>query len=158
MQLKKLEMKSLNKYILPFCLLFSVVLFTTNANAQCKRFTKKNCLPSLKPFTHNGKLTAAVFNPGETADLEMTFNAGKEYRVLVCSQELIGQVQFKVLDKTRKILFESEEGEENPFWDFKVKTTQQLIIQITVPEQEDQKNRLAQLTPNGCVSIMVGFK
>lgn len=151
-------MKLLNKYYSSFVLIVALAFIGIDANAQCKRFTKKHCLPSLAPYQHNGKLISAIFNPGETADLEVTFNAGKEYRVLVCSQELIGKVQFKVLDKTRKVLFESEEGTENPYWDFKVANTQQLIIQISVPEMEDQKNQLAQLTPNGCVSILIGFK
>lgn len=151
-------MKSLTKYIAIFLLLIALAFVNTDVNAQCKRYTKKHCLPSLAPYQHNGKLTSAVFNPGETADLEVTFNSGKEYRVLVCSQDLIGQVQFKILDKTRKILFESEEGTENPYWDFKVENTQQLIIHIEVPKLDDQKSQITQLTPNGCVSIMIGFK
>ncbi len=151
-------MKSLNKLTLVFVLLLSSTLFSIDANAQCKRYTKKNCLPSLAPYTHNGKLISAIFNPGETADIELTFNAGKQYRVLVCSQELIGKVQFKVLDKTRKILFESDKEAENPYWDFKVSNTQELIIQVSVPEMENQKSQLTQLTPNGCVAVMIGFK
>ena len=150
-------MKLLNKTILPFSLFIAVMVFAVSANAQCKGFTKKRCLPSLAPYTHNGQLTAAILNAGETADIEMTFSAGKEYRIITCSQQTLGSVKFKVLDKTRKVLYTSEEGEENPTWDFKVANTQQLIIQIIVPK-EDQKNKLAQLTPNGCVSILVGFK
>jgi len=150
-------MRLLNKTILPFSLLIAVMIFATTANAQCKGFTKKRCLPSLAPYTHNGQLTSAIFNAGESADIEMTFNAGKEYRIIACSQETLGNVQFKVLDKKRKVLYTSEEGEENPLWDFKVANTQQLVIQISVPK-DDQKNKLTQLTPNGCISLLIGFK
>ncbi|MCB0400872.1 MAG: hypothetical protein KDD41_02210 [Flavobacteriales bacterium] len=150
-------MRSLNRTILRIFILVAPVFFAFHADAQCKRFTKKNCLPALAPYIHNGKLTSAVFNPGESADVEMTFNAGKQYRVLVCSQETVGNVQFKVLDKTRKILFESKEDQMNPSWDFKMATTQQLIIQVSIPQMEEsvQKTNLVQ---NGCVAIMVGVK
>lgn len=150
-------MKLLNKKYLPIFLLVIAALFSADTFSQCKSFTKRNCLPSLAPYTHNGQLTSAIFNPGETADIEMTFNAGKEYRVITCSQELIGNVSLKILDKSRKILYQSKEGEANPTWDFKMATTQQLIIQIEVPKA-DQKNKITRLTPNGCVAILVGFK
>lgn len=151
-------MKSFNNITKQILLLAAILLFIVQADAQCKRYTKKYCLPSLAPFINNGKLNSAIFTPGETADLEVAFNAGKTYRILVCSQDLIGKVQFKVLDKSRKVLFESDEDETNPYWDFKVTNTQQLIIQIKVPEMDDQRNKLAQFTPNGCVSILIGVK
>lgn len=150
-------MKLLNKKTLIVCLFIMANTFAIRSHAQCKSFTKKRCLPSLAPFTHNGQLTSAIFNAGDAADIEMTFNAGKEYRIIACSQETLGKVKFKVLDKTRKVLYTSEEGETNPSWDFKVENTQQLIIQISVPKEE-QKNKLAQFTQNGCISLLIGFK
>lgn len=125
-----------------------------SAEAQCKRFTKKTCFPVLSPFIHNGQLTSAQFMPGEVAEISMTFNAGQDYRILVCSQELIGNVQFRVLSKKRKILYESDKEMSNPFWDFNVANTQQLFIQIIVPEKETSNN----IVPAGCVTLLVGFK
>ncbi len=134
-----------------------ITTFSFNVNAQCKRYTKRNCLPSLAPYMHNGQLTSAYMVPGDSAEVLMTFNSGKKYRILICSQELIGKVQFRVLDKKRKMLYKSDENETNPSWDFKVENTQQFIIQITIPKQEitNQKNNLVQ---NGCVALLIGFK
>jgi len=134
-----------------------ITAFSFNSNAQCKRYTKRNCLPSLAPYIHNGQLTSAYMVPGDSAEVLMTFNAGKKYRILICSQELIGKVQFKVLDKRRKVLYKSGEQETNPSWDFKVENTQQFIIQITIPKQamSNQKNNLVQ---NGCVALLIGFQ
>jgi hypothetical protein len=134
-----------------------LLLGTLNSSAQCKRYTKKNCLPSLAPYLHNGQLTSAYMVPGDSADVLMTFNAGKEYRILVCSQEMIGKVQFKVLDKKRKVLYSSDEEEANPSWDFKVENTQQFIIQLTVPAKEKDVHK-TNLVQNGCVALLVGFK
>jgi hypothetical protein len=150
-------MRLFNK-IYASCLVLALIGFSINVQAQCKGFAKKYCLPSIAPFIHNGQLTNALFNPGDSADIEMSFNAGKEYRIVVCSQEMIGNVQFKVLDKTRKVLYKSDPDQTNPFWDFKVANTQPLIVQITVPPADNTKNPITRLTPNGCVALLVGFK
>ena len=150
-------MKLLNKILLTTGIVLVSFVFTIEANAQCKKYTKKYCLPSLSPYMHNGQLTSAILNPGDSADVAMTFNAGKEYRILICAQDQIGKVQFKVLDKSRKVLYKSNPEESNPHWDFKVINTQQFIVQLTVPamEKSNQKNNLV---PNGCVALLVGFK
>jgi hypothetical protein len=150
-------MKLFNNIIITTVVILISFVFTIDANAQCKRYTKKYCLPSLSPYMHNGQLTSAILNPGDSADIEMTFNAGKEYRILACNQEQIGKVQFKILDKSRKILYKSDPDKEKPFWDFKVTNTQQFIIQLTVSPMVKNAQKL-DLIPNGCVSLLVGFK
>ncbi len=148
-------MKLLNKSLLK---LVAIVIFTTisvNGFSQCKNFTKKVGFPALKPYIHNGQLTSARFVPGDEAEIEMTFNGGNDYRVLVCRQEVLGEVELTILDKARKVLYTSKPGGENPNWDFRVKNTQQLIVQVKVAEMD--KNA-ANMVPNGCVSILVGFR
>ena len=149
-------MRLFNK-ILGALVVVTLLVSSVNASAQCKKYTKKNCLPSLTPYLHNGQLTSAYMMPGDSADVMMTFNAGKEYRLLICSQEMIGKVQFKVLDKKKKVLYESDKEEANPAWDFKMENTQQLIIQIYIPAKEKtiMKNNMV---PQGCVALLVGFK
>jgi len=134
-----------------------MIAVSISASAQCKRFTKKNCFPSLAPYTHNGQLTSAFMIPGDSAEVKMTFNAGKDYRLIVCSQELIGKAQFKVLDWKRNVLYTSKEGESNPMWDFSVSNTQQFTIQILVPKKE-KSNHKTNLIANGCVSLLIGFQ
>jgi hypothetical protein len=138
---------------------FTIALLglSNSAHAQCKSYTKKHCLPSLSPYIHNGQLTSAVLNPGDSADIELTFNAGKAYRLLVCNQEQIGNVQFKVLDQSRKVIYKSDPEDANPLWDFKVENTQQLIVQLVIPKME-KSNQRNNLVPNGCVALLVGFK
>ena len=146
-----------NKITIGLCVVLASFVITNDANAQCKKYTKKHCLPSLSPFIHNGQLTSAVLIPGDSADVDMTFNAGKEYRILVCNQEQIGKIQFKILDNTRKVLYESDPKESNPSWDFKMTNTQKLTIQLLVPKMEKSIQK-TNLMPTGCVSLLVGFK
>ncbi len=129
------------------------LLININANAQCNNFTKGKCVPSLKPYIHNGQLNSTALAPGENAELMMTFYAGQEYRIYTCAQELLGAVQYKVFDSNHKEVFNSESTNQKNF-DFNVKATQQLIIEVTVPKAEAKTGIVEQ----GCVAVLVGFK
>lgn len=124
------------------------------ANAQCNNFTKKKCIPSLAPYIHNGQLNSTSLAVGETAELDLTFYAGQEYRILVCGQEIFKDVKFKLKDRNDKELFNSE-GKSEKFWDFKINSTQQLKLEVTTVGDDQNKTGLAEA---GCVSVLVGFK
>ncbi len=121
--------------------------------AQCKAYTKKNCLPGLSPYVHNGQYSGGVFMSGETAEMLYKFSSGITYRLLVCNQETIDKAIFRVLDTDKNELYNSE-GKSNNFWDFQVENTQQLIVEVRIPQKKPVNN----LVPAGCVSVMVGFK
>lgn len=147
-------MKLFNKIVVGVAV---VLLNTFNASAQCKRYTKKYCIPALAPYMHNGQLTSAYMVPGDSADVLMTFNAGKQYRILVGSQDMIGKVQFKVKDRKGKVLYASDEEATNPYWDFTLENTQQFFIQIKIPEKKTI-TQMTKMVAEGCVSLLVGFK
>ena len=125
-----------------------------SAQAQCKRFTKKYCLPTLTPFVYNGQLTSALMAPGESAEIMMTFTPGHDYRLLFCGQEVIGEVMFKIMDKNRKVLYERRKPEQKSYFDFNVTTTQQFIVEVYIPNKEIPN----EIVPTGCVTLMVGYK
>jgi hypothetical protein len=58
------------------------------------------------------------------------------------------------MDASRKVIFDSKEHSYADFWDFKVKNTQQLIVEVTAPPAELRTS----IVPSGCVSVLVGFK
>lgn len=121
--------------------------------AQCNTFVKKKCMMKIQPFTHNGQMNTSTLTAGQNTELNMTFYSGQSYRILVCSQETLEDVSFKVMDMSHKIVFDSKQNDSPDFWDFKVKNTQQLIVHVDVPQAGTSS------TPqSGCVSVMVGFK
>ena len=123
---------------------------------QCKGFTKKHCLPALEPYLYNGQLNSAILNEGDVAELLLTFYGGQEYRILVCSQDMLGTVEFKLFDTERNEIFSNKEHDLVNVWDFNANSTQQLIVQVKVPAPiEDSKTEIVN---SGCVSILVGFK
>ncbi len=139
--------------ITPIIALF-ILGITVNANAQCKAFAKKVCLPELGSYTHDGNYHAAVLVEGEEAELYKTFYSDMEYRVAVSGEEDLPKVEFKVLDADKNVLYSNKDNDYSPTWDFKLESSQQLKIVVKVLTTDQ-----AEAAPeSGCVSIMFGFK
>lgn len=96
---------------------------------------------------------AAKLQPGDEAEVEMTFYGGQDYRLLVCSQALLGDVEFQILDLEDNVIFNNAENDMTSHFDFKVGGTQNLKVRLKVSD-----NNSASLAPQGCVAIMVGSK
>ncbi|MDA3891383.1 MAG: hypothetical protein PF517_06915 [Salinivirgaceae bacterium] len=143
-------MKHVINLLFIFCL--SIVLQSA-AFGQCKTFTKKECKPKLSPYIYNGQLNSAVLNEGDVAELMLTFYSNQDYRVLVCGAEELGPIEFKLKDAGGQELFTNADHNMIDTWDFHTKSTQQLMIEVSVPLSSTDE-----LYKNGCVSILVGFK
>ncbi|PLX20552.1 MAG: hypothetical protein C0599_08810 [Salinivirgaceae bacterium] len=128
--------------------------FVSESQAQCRKFTKNTCVPQLDPFIFNGQVNSALLNEGDIAELMLTFYADQEYRVLICSEDQLGSVGFKLKDTNDKVLFDNRDHNMAEFWDFTSNTTQQIIVEMEVPESTEASDKLK----NGCVAILVGFK
>jgi len=111
-------------------------------------------MPKIQPFQQSGQINTSTMSSGQKTALNITFYSGQDYRILVCGQPQLGEISFKVLDNNRKVVFDSQKNDYPDFWDFKVKNTQQFIVEVQVPDSESTSSVL----PSGCVSIMVGFK
>ena len=129
------------------------LLPTVGTFAQCKGFVKKQ-IPKLAPFIHNGQVNSSVLLSGDQAELTLTFYSGQTYRILVSNQEVLGDVYFIMKDADKKELFNSKTAGKSDFWDFSVESTQQMTVQVVVPNTDTPSG----LVPSGCVSILVGFK
>jgi hypothetical protein len=127
-----------------------------NADAQCKAFAKKVCLPELGSYTHDGNYHAAILVEGEEAELYKTFYSDMEYRVAICGEEKLPDVEFKILDSNKNVLYtnKDKDGKYAKTWDFKLQSSQQLKLVIKV----SSFNRTGETPASGCVSIMFGFK
>jgi len=144
----------MNKRFFAFAASLMLFLLISSASfGQCKFFTKKSCMPELAPFISNGQYNGATLFEGETANIVQTFYSGQKYRLFVCVHEILGDgVYFKVLDLEGNELFTNQESRE-AYWDFQVVSTQQLSIQIIIPEGESSLG----IKQSGCVSVLVGF-
>jgi hypothetical protein len=141
-----------------FGIIITLILFSTlstEANAQCKGFTKRNCAGELKNYNDNGQYNGAVMFEGEEATLMQTFYSNQEYRLFVCTQESIEEgMYFEVKDYRNNLIYSSQ-GKNSKVFDFNVESTQQLKVEVIVP---GKGAGATQIKKNGCVSILVGFK
>jgi hypothetical protein len=140
---------------LPKCvaLLFIALFISVLSNAQCKAFVKKQ-IPKLSPYIHNGQLNSSVLLSGDQAELTLTFYSGQTYRVMVGSQETLGDVYFILKDSNKNQVFNSKDQGKSNYWDFTVESTQQLTVEVKVPDVDAPNG----IVPSGCVSILVGFR
>lgn len=145
-------MKSIYKVLL----LSSIFILTINSvQAQCNQYAKKNCMPELNPFTHNGQLNIVQMSPGEEAELEIPFYSGMSYKLLVCAQEVIGKAQFQVYDSKNKIVYDNKDHDFAKSWEFEVSSTQKMKIVVIIPQGPKASNGISKV---GCAAVLVGFK
>jgi len=136
-------------------LFLAVLMMTIDVEAQCKRFTQKNCLPTLSPFTNNGQINSTTLYGGDSASMNMTFYSLLDYRLMVCAHPVLGEgAFFRVKDGDGEVLYSSE-GKPTNYWDFRVNSTQDLHIDVVIPEDSED---VSDMPPSGCVSIILGFK
>lgn len=129
------------------------MMISLGAQAQCRSFAKNKCVPELAPYKFNESFNGAQLAPGEEAEVNLTFHAGQEYRVMVCVHPILGEVNWKLVDTNNKMLFESLADEPKPYFDLKAASTVQMKVVVWVPERPK-----SDLVHVGCVAILTGFK
>ncbi len=144
-------MKTVKRILLPVILL---IAFGGYASAQCKTFAKKECLPNLAGYTHDGNYHAAVLVEGEEAELYKTFYSDMNYRVSIVGDGKLPDIEFRVLDSNKNVLYTNKDKNYASTWDFKLESSQQLKFLIKVPSA----TRSGQPPSSGCVAIMFGFR
>lgn len=138
----------------PLVVLMLILGFAITSNAQCKTFTKRSCLDVLDPYVFDGQLNTAILTEGDVAELLLTLYGGQSYRILICGQEVLGDIEFNLYDTNRNLIYSNKDHDYVDHWDFKSNSTQQLIVQVIIPKTESADDMLH----NGCVSILKGFK
>ncbi len=147
-------MKDLRTIIAQAAVVLAIGALPLSADAQCRSYAKNKWVPEIAPYKFNESFNAAQLAPGEDAEVALTFYSGQEYRILVRSHPILGEVNWKLVDGSNKIIFESLADDPKHTFDFKVASTQQLKVQVWVPEAATSNN----MTHVGCVGILVGFK
>ena len=131
-----------------------LTLIPLSVNAQCKGFAKKMCKVELDPYIHDGNYHAAILTIGEEAELYKTFYSNTDYRIAVCGADNLSDIEFRVIDSDRNVLYSNKNRDFDRTWDFRLEASQQLKIFVKVPAGEGLPEEVA----GGCVAIMFGFK
>jgi len=131
-----------------------LLIASVKVDAQCKAFAKKVCLPELGSYTHDGNYHAAVLVEGEEAELYKTFYSDMDYRVAICGEDKLPNIEFRIMDSNKNVLYSNKDNNYSRTWDFKLQSSQQLKLVVKVTSF----NQAGDTPASGSVSIMFGFK
>ena len=141
------------KYLLSLSLLF----FSFNFSAQCKGIAKE-CKKNLGDgYMPTGQSSNTELVPGKKYQFVATFYSGQNYRIFACSDSSLGDLQLTIRN-TRRQLFYDNHGDGSTLFDFKVSSTQQLIITLRAPENKAINEDLNNDEAKGCVAALVGYR
>ncbi len=136
-----------------FLTVSAVLLVSASSFSQCRSFVKNNCGDAMGEYIPGENFNAARLHPGDMAEIGMTFYADEDYRLLICSHPMLGQVNWQLMDSEKNVLFDNTEHGNTDFFDFTLEGTQEMLVKINVSEENTSA-----LNPQGCVTIMQGKK
>jgi len=126
-----------------------LVLFSSIAFGQCDTIANK-CLSNMTAkYISDGQLYRALLYDDQVAEFKTTFYGGSTYRIAACSGFENGNLVFSVFDEKRNLLFSNSDFDNAPYWDFKLKSTMEVII-----EAQLDLNKLS----SGCAVLLIGFE
>lgn len=120
-----------------------------SAQAQCD-ITADICQNHItNEFLSDGQHYRALLLTEQVAEFNATLYGGTTYRVAACSGTQDGNLLFRVYDKDRNLIFRNNEYKNAPYWDFKMESSMDVIIE-------------AELDPiagaSGCAVMLIGFR
>ncbi len=134
-------------------LVFAFVLgFAVNkATAQCDSIANICAKHIISSYVSDGQTYRAfLLNSEETAEFQTTFFGETTYRLAACSGTSDGNLIFNIYDQDRHLLFTNKNVRNAPYWDFKVKSTLETIIEAQLDANKNPGS--------GCAVILIGFK
>lgn len=140
----------MKKFILAVSLVISAA-FLNNTKAQCDTIASICTKHIISTFVSDGQqYRSLLLNSEETAEFKTTFFGETTYRIAACSGTSDGNLIFNIYDQDRHLLFTNRDKKNAPYWDFKVKSTLETIIE---GQLDANKN-----PGSGCAVILIGFK
>lgn len=137
-----------SKFLLTLSVIFIGLMFS--ANAQCDSVASI-CKKHLNAgYISDGQVYRSLLLSQEVAEFHATLFGGTTYRMAACSGQSDGNLIFSVFDKERNLLFTNAEYSNAPYWDFKVTSTIDCIIETQLNPNSS--------SPSGCSVLLIGFK
>lgn len=130
--------------------LATLLVGTTAAKAQCDSTTKLCAAHIIPPFVSDGQTYRALVLSNQTAEFQATFFAGSTYRIAAGTGTTEGNLIFSVYDQDRNLLFTNSQHNNAAYWDFRVTTTVNVVIEATLNPAAGKES--------GCAVLLIGFR
>ena len=139
------------KKLILILLFFALNASLNRVQAQCDSIANRCAKHIIATYISDGQqYRSLLLNSEEYAEFHTTFFGETIYRIAACSGTSDGNLIFNIYDQERHLLFTNRDQKNAPYWDFKVKSTLETII-----EAQLDVNRNA---GSGCAVILIGFK
>lgn len=135
-----------NKILIVTFLIFHFSFFI-RAHAQCDTIAIVCAKHIMSPYISDGQQYRALLLADQNAEFHATFFGGGTYRIAACTGLKDGNLIFSVFDEERNLLFSNKDVKNAPYWDFKVNSTLDVILEATLSGEK-----------SGCAVVMIGFK
>ncbi len=146
----------MKKQFIFFLFLVSGMLsFHSNAFAQMDSTTKLATRHIVPPFVSDGQTYRALVTSGQNAEFHATFFSGTTYRLGAASGSADGNLIFSVYSYDpntgeRFLLFTNSQHNYAPYWDFKVNSTVEIVIEASLNPASGKDS--------GFAIMAIGFK
>ncbi len=136
------------KYIVPF---IAALLLAGQSFAQCDTIASICSKHFEKNYISDGQQYRSLLLNDQTAEFHVTLYGGSTYRIAACSGTTDGNLVFSIYDTDtpqRNLLFSNKEFKTAPYWDFKITSTIDCVIEATLGDNQ----------ASGCAVVLIGFK
>lgn len=124
-------------------------LASADLQAQCDTIATICSQNFTRDYLSDGQEYRALLLEDQTAEFYLTLYGGSIYRFGACSGLTEGNLFFRVYDDQINEIFSNEEHQIAPYWDFKVESTLDVIVEANLNELK---------TSSGCAVLLVGYK
>ena len=136
-------------------LLAVICAFHQPAAAQCDSTVSLCAKHIVPPFVSDGQTYRALVLSGQNAEFHTTFFAGSSYRIAAGSGFTEGNLVFSIYSYDpatgeRFLIFTNSQHNYAPYWDFKVNSTVEVIIEASLNRASGKES--------GCAVVLIGFK
>ncbi len=146
----------MKKHFLLFIFILSgLIVFNQRALAQLDSTTHLCTRHIVPPFVSDGQTYRSMVMSGQNAEFNATFFAGTTYRIAAASGTTDGNLIFSIYSYDpntgdRQLIFTNSQHNNAPYWDFKVNSTVEVVIEASLNPASGKDS--------GFAVIAIGFK
>jgi hypothetical protein len=151
----------MKKILLSLFIIASISIFAQTS--VCGQYHRKYCKSENSsdesPWIYNAQSKSGLFNQGMTSKIRCVVYKGMDYRINVCCETTLGDhLNYKIFDaRTNELLYDNSTEENAPLFEFQSTATRQLIIELTVPKGETEKDSKKPMDA-ACVGLLIEHK
>ena len=140
------------KKLITLFIAFSAACLSTSAQ-DCTGYHQYHCTYADYTFYYSRQSKSALFQQGQTSELNMVAYGGEDYYIGVCAHRKFGDLHFRILEDNdaRTVIYDNADDEYSKSIIFSNEITRNLIIEVTVPQEKttDMERR--------CVGVIIQF-